>query len=402
MKNACFSLIFITFLGAFWGCVSTNSSVHEEDMSWATVDGKYFVANLVKISGETVVFEKNGKIYNFPKNKLTPDSMVDAVRKDKYLNPENYAVPRNSKWENAKTITITDEKLAEAVDIVLQRDRENENQTSKMDFSKTNTITDEKLQEMESAVSADQERFENFNRNDPAGSKIEHNHLSGNLSLKLGEIPFGKSKNEIGIAGMEDKPIFMGNGGEALSGNRLHPPSSVRRALKIDRQWGNYGAKGYDDASMVSVLIGNFKAKERAFGFVQFFFVGPSKSLAVVSKHISVPYEKATLDDTFAGLRKALTKRVGVQPIEYDDELTSFFDKFIGADRLKAFGQFAIWSLSSEIVVLMSEFPEKEDNLAPVYIIHASKSMLQDYEYLQRKKDNETQDAASNAVNSAF
>ena len=113
----CFSVIFITILGVFWGCVSTNSSVHEEDMSWATVDGKYFVANLVKISGETVVFEKNGKIYNFPKNKLTPDSMEYAVREDLILNPENYA--------------NKDEKLEEALDIVMKIDREYENTMSK-------------------------------------------------------------------------------------------------------------------------------------------------------------------------------------------------------------------------------------------------------------------------------
>jgi len=222
------------------------------------------------------------------------------------------------------------------------------------------------------------------------------------LSLSFGKIPFGKSKNEIGITGEEKKPIFDGKGGEIMTGLYLHPPSSVKAVLKIDRSWGAWGGKGYDNASMTSVSFENFKSKERSFGNVQFFFVGPSKRLAVVSKQISVPYEQATLRATFVGLRKAFTNKVGVQPIEYKDELTSFFDEIVGNSRMRASGQFAIWSLSNEVVIVMSEFPEKEDNLAPIYIIHASKVMLQEYVNLQQKLESETTDKASSVINSAF
>jgi hypothetical protein len=101
-------------------------------------------------------------------------------------------------------------------------------------------------------------------------------------------------------------------------------------------------------------------------------------------------------------LTKAFTDKVGVQPAKYEDEHTIFFDGILGNRRLKATGQFAIWSLSTEIVVIMYEFPPKKDNLAPVYIIHASKLMLQEYVNLQQKLESEAKDKASSVINSAF
>ena len=85
----------------------------------------------------------------------------------------------------------------------------------------------------------------------------------------------------------------------------------------------------------------------------------------------------------------------------YNDQVTTFLDEYVGNTKIKTQGQYAGWSMPDENVVIMSEFPGK-DNMAPIYIIHLSKPMIYEYIDLQNEKDRKVKEKASNAFDSAF
>ncbi len=62
--------------------VATPYTAHAQDKlpSWTNTSGKVIMAEFIRLEGETLVIRKDGKLFNVPLTKLSPESQTLAKK----------------------------------------------------------------------------------------------------------------------------------------------------------------------------------------------------------------------------------------------------------------------------------------------------------------------------------